>query len=81
MEFFFIYQNYPTNSVKIHRGDCGFCQQGHGAHQNHGNNVNGQWHIGPGQGYPTYQDCVTVAIQIAQEMNTNFENCQVCNPF
>lgn len=77
---FYIYQNFPNQSVKIHRGDCGFCNNGHGLQQNILGNANGQWLIVPDNGYLTYQLASESAQQLAQQMGIDAQDCLACNP-
>jgi hypothetical protein len=77
---FFIYQNYPNDRVVIHKGECGHCNEGNGAQRNLLGDQNGLWHLGPNNGYQTYQACVNAAEQIAQDMHVLYQNCKRCKP-
>ena len=77
---FYIYQNIPNSKVTIHRGECRFCNEGHGVQRNLLGDANGQWLIAPDNGYPNYNIAATVAQQLAANMNTHIHNCQRCNP-
>ena len=76
---FYIYQNIPNTRVVIHRGQCPFCNNGQGLQENILGDINGQWYPN-NDGYMTYQDAVNVAETLAENLNTNFQNCQRCNP-
>lgn len=77
---FYVYQNYPTARVIIHKGQCSFCNEGNGAQENPLGDENGQWHISPNVGYNTYQEAQMKAQYLATEMNTQYQNCQRCKP-
>lgn len=77
---FYIYQNIPTNKVTIHRGECRFCNEGHGLQQNTLGNKNGQWRIAPDNGYPNYEVARNAAEQLTANMNIQYQNCQRCKP-
>ena len=41
---FWVYENYPTNRARVHRGDCKFCNHGEGKGRGIRNPNNGRWH-------------------------------------
>ncbi|KAA9332688.1 hypothetical protein [Adhaeribacter soli] len=76
---YFIYQNFPNQSVKIHRGDCCFCNNGIGLQRNILGDANGRWFLSLGNGYLTYQVASEVAQQLALQMGIESQDCLVCN--
>ena len=40
---FWVYENYPTNRARLHRGDCIFCNHGKGV-SGRGGSKNVHWH-------------------------------------
>jgi hypothetical protein len=77
---YYVYQNYPTDRVVIHKGHCSFCNDGSGVQENPLGDENGKWHKAPNVGYDTYREAKIKAEQLANEMNTEFQNCKRCNP-
>lgn len=48
---FWIYENWVADKkAVVHRADCGYCNEGAGAHQNTQGDRNGRWH-GPFNDY------------------------------
>jgi hypothetical protein len=42
---YYIYENWTAkDKAVIHRGTCGYCNEGRGCHQNPLGNRNGRWH-------------------------------------
>jgi len=42
---YYIYENWTAkNKAVIHRGTCGYCNEGSGCHSNPLGNRNGKWH-------------------------------------
>ncbi|WP_210241856.1 hypothetical protein, partial [Mesorhizobium sp. B2-6-7] len=40
---YYIYENWTHDRGRIHRSDCGFCNEGHGTQAGAGDR-NGRWH-------------------------------------
>lgn len=77
---FYIYQNLSNNRVTIHKGECGFCNEGNGVQQNLLGDLNGEWHLGPNNGYENYEQAVIIAQELAHNMGIEYHDCQRCNP-
>ena len=78
MYYFYVnFPNFSVDPIKIHRANCGFCQNGNGM-QGVGSNHRGFW-AGP---FNSYQDIVAALDQL----NDKFINppglidCNRCNP-
>lgn len=42
---YYIYENWTAkNKAVIHRGTCGYCNEGRGCHENPLGSRNGRWH-------------------------------------
>ena len=69
---YYIYENWVAEKkAKIHKADCGFCNNGNGAHNNIHGNRNGKWH-GPFGNY-------TKAHEFAVRLNNRkVSNCSTC---
>ena len=76
---FFHYRNYRNNYVRIHKGECRFCNYGNGLQNNILENDNGQW----SRGFKTYKETYVDAGEIVLTMhgnNTPIDNGNICNP-
>ena len=77
---FYFYLNFPTfnsDPIKIHRSNCGFCQNGSG--RNGGfSNQRGFW-AGP---FEEYAEIESALVQLNQKFTNppSFENASCCNP-
>lgn len=72
---FYVYENWTAKNVKIHKGQCGFCNNGNGRRGYYGNK-NGKWH----GSIKTYLQAQHLAIQLANNLGTNYRNCKRCHP-
>ena len=69
---FYVYENWTHDRARIHRGKCGYCNDGQGT-QNSSSNRNGQW-LGP---YPDRE----TAVRVARAKNrSDTRECGACNP-
>lgn len=39
-----VYEDFPVNRARVHRGECPFCKHGKGIHRNKEEGVNMKWH-------------------------------------
>ena len=69
---FYIYENWVAeNKAVIHRGECSFCNNGEGIHQNIRGEKNGRWH-GP---FDSYEEAREVAESLR---NREVRGCKFC---
>lgn len=72
---YYIYENWVAEKkAVIHRGECGFCKNGDGAHENPLGERNGKWH-GP---FDTYQQAKNVANNLKDR---TVKECSFCKPY
>jgi len=66
-----VYEDYPVNRARVHRGECPFCKQGKGIHRNKEEGVYMKWH----GAFPTRDEAWTFAQQLKRR-DTGF--CAFC---
>ncbi|RRB06836.1 hypothetical protein [Larkinella rosea] len=72
----YFYFNYPNRKVRLHRGQCSFCNEGAGAQRTIHGEDNGGWR-GP---FDSYERAGEAAKLVAKEMGIEATNCSRCNP-
>lgn len=76
---FYHYKNYPSNYVRIHKGECGHCSFGEGVQNNILEDDNGEWSTG----FDTYEEVLKDAnktVIFMPRSNARVHNCSICNP-
>ena len=69
---FWVYENYPTDRARLHRGDCGFCNHGKGV-SGSGDPKNLRWH-GP---FATLKAACDKMDELGKK---DSGGCYYCNP-
>lgn len=77
---FYIHKNIPNKTVKIHKAECGFCNNGLGNQQNIHGDQNSEWFPKNKFGFNSSNEAVEVAQSIASKIKTVVSYCKVCNP-
>lgn len=78
MSAFFVHWNRIRKRVRIHRAECGACNNGEGMHR-------GKIAAGRGNTYDwieaeTYDDAVVQAKRLDKPIGTKWGNCGMCSP-
>ncbi len=78
MAAFFVHWNRIRKRVRVHRANCGACNNGEGMHR-------GKIDAGRGDTYDwigakTYRDALANAETIAARIGAKAGNCGMCNP-
>lgn len=70
---YWVYENWRAESkAKVHRGSCGHCNEGKGAHPDSTDGRNGEWH-GP---FKTREEADAAARKTGRPVST----CGTCMP-
>jgi hypothetical protein len=72
MARYWVYENWTNRRVRVHRGECGHCKDGHGC-QIEDPGRNGKWH-GP---FNDRSEVFDVAKRLAR---LDTKSCAVCSP-
>lgn len=72
MEEFWIYENWTHKRVRIHRAECGYCNNGRGTQATHSGR-NDKWH-GP---YSNRSKAISEAVLLKQP---DTKRCGTCDP-
>jgi len=72
MSGFYVYENWTRKRVRVHRGECSYCNNGHGTQSSHSGR-NDKWH-GP---YKNRADAFSVAGKLKQ---ADSNGCAKCEP-
>lgn len=73
---FYFYFNHPNRKVRIHKGECNFCNEGQGVQ----NNVHGERNGGWRGGFSSYKEARNEAQAVGQEIGVNPSDCGRCRP-
>lgn len=70
---FYIYENWTAEKkAVIHKGDCSFCDNGRGVHENVRGDRNGKWR-GP---FESYQGAKNIAESLGDRQVRDCKKCQ-----
>jgi hypothetical protein len=70
--FYYVYENWTHERVRVHRSSCVFCNDGHGCHAGT-STAHGQWH----GSFASRDDAFAKATALAR---SNTRACAYCAP-
>jgi len=72
MSGFYVYESWTHKRVRVHRGECGYCNNGRGTQASH-SGKNDAWH----GAYQTSKEAFKIAARLNQ---SDTKGCASCSP-
>lgn len=73
---YYVYKNYPVNKARIHRAECGCCNNGYGCHIKTAGNKNDEW----SKKFKNFKDAESYAKKPHKGMCLKLSYCKKCKP-